>query len=280
MPSSQFAIDLTETTVVWAHAQKSGRQNKLLQVGQIEYSSREELIEGLQRELLPLIRPRDRVIALAKGIPTYYRQLTFPFDNNRKIAATLPMEMAGQIPVSMEDQELAWGRPIADEEVFQVPALAASKEALEAARDRWVYLGVEIDQLEIPPFAVVDVVAAEQSHCFLIHVDNDGSSVGLIEQGQMTFYRSLGPSGHLSTAELAAAIIRAVAGLQREANCQRLPAILVGFVLQGAIELHLRSPWVVALASIGFGLLLWFADAKALRRRDERLGLTAAVSAA
>ena len=48
-----------------------------------------------------------------------------------------------------------------------------------------------------------------------------------------------------------------------------LPAILVGFLLQGAVELYLRSPWVVAAASIGFGLLLWFADFRAVRRRDE-----------
>ncbi len=48
-----------------------------------------------------------------------------------------------------------------------------------------------------------------------------------------------------------------------------LPAIVVGFLLQGPIETFLRSPWVVALASIGFGLLLWFADWRAQRRRDE-----------
>lgn len=48
-----------------------------------------------------------------------------------------------------------------------------------------------------------------------------------------------------------------------------LPAIAFGYLLQGPIEVHLRSPWIVALASIGFGLLLLFADLKAQRRRDE-----------
>jgi undecaprenyl-diphosphatase len=48
-----------------------------------------------------------------------------------------------------------------------------------------------------------------------------------------------------------------------------LPAIAVGFLLQGPIEAELRSPWVVAIASIGFGLLLWVADAGARRERDE-----------
>ncbi len=48
-----------------------------------------------------------------------------------------------------------------------------------------------------------------------------------------------------------------------------LPAIIVGFLLHGPIEQQLREPWVLAAASIGFGLLLWFADARARRARDE-----------
>ena len=48
-----------------------------------------------------------------------------------------------------------------------------------------------------------------------------------------------------------------------------LPAVVVGFVAQSLIEAELRAPWVIAMASIGFGLLLWFADTRGLRRRDE-----------
>ncbi|MCP4877394.1 MAG: undecaprenyl-diphosphate phosphatase [Gammaproteobacteria bacterium] len=48
-----------------------------------------------------------------------------------------------------------------------------------------------------------------------------------------------------------------------------LPAVVFGFLLQDSIEEHLRTPWVLALASILFGLLLWYADASARRNRDE-----------
>ena len=48
-----------------------------------------------------------------------------------------------------------------------------------------------------------------------------------------------------------------------------LPAIFAGFLLQGPIEEKLREPWVLAAASILFGLLLWLADARARRQRDE-----------
>ena len=53
-----------------------------------------------------------------------------------------------------------------------------------------------------------------------------------------------------------------------------LPAVVFGFLLQEPIEEKLREPWVLATASIAFGLLLWFADAKARRERNEfQLGL-------
>jgi undecaprenyl-diphosphatase len=48
-----------------------------------------------------------------------------------------------------------------------------------------------------------------------------------------------------------------------------LPAVLIGFLLQGPIEEELRYPWIVALASIGFGLVLWMADVSARRTRTE-----------
>ena len=48
-----------------------------------------------------------------------------------------------------------------------------------------------------------------------------------------------------------------------------LPAIVFGYLLSGNIEESLRSPWIIAGASIVFGLLLWLADVRGVRRRDE-----------
>ncbi len=48
-----------------------------------------------------------------------------------------------------------------------------------------------------------------------------------------------------------------------------LPAIFAGFLVDGPFEDSLRTPWIIAGASIGFGLLLWFADATGARGRDE-----------
>ncbi|MEW9798355.1 undecaprenyl-diphosphate phosphatase [Alteromonas sp. CYL-A6] len=47
-----------------------------------------------------------------------------------------------------------------------------------------------------------------------------------------------------------------------------LPAVLVGFALKDLIELYARTPMVIAVTTIGFGLLLWYADATAKRQQQ------------
>lgn len=48
-----------------------------------------------------------------------------------------------------------------------------------------------------------------------------------------------------------------------------IPVGLVGLFFKDFIELYLRSPLVIAAATVGFGLLLWWADGVAKQARDE-----------
>lgn len=48
-----------------------------------------------------------------------------------------------------------------------------------------------------------------------------------------------------------------------------IPAGLVGLLFKDYIEVYLRSPLVIAVTTIVFGLLLWFADKRAKLKRDE-----------
>jgi undecaprenyl-diphosphatase len=45
-----------------------------------------------------------------------------------------------------------------------------------------------------------------------------------------------------------------------------IPALAAGVLLHDAVELHLRDVHVIAWATIGFGLLLWLADARSPRQ--------------
>lgn len=48
-----------------------------------------------------------------------------------------------------------------------------------------------------------------------------------------------------------------------------LPAVIAGFTFKDVIETELRSPLVIATTTVGFGLLLWLADALGKRQRSE-----------
>jgi undecaprenyl-diphosphatase len=48
-----------------------------------------------------------------------------------------------------------------------------------------------------------------------------------------------------------------------------VPAVIVGFLFKGFIESDLRSPWVIAITTIVFALLLWLADTRKSKKRSE-----------
>ncbi len=53
-----------------------------------------------------------------------------------------------------------------------------------------------------------------------------------------------------------------------------IPAVICGYLFKATIETELRSPWVIAITTIAFGLLLWMADKAGSRKRNEtQLGL-------
>ncbi|RBW42810.1 undecaprenyl-diphosphatase [Psychromonas sp. B3M02] len=57
-----------------------------------------------------------------------------------------------------------------------------------------------------------------------------------------------------------------------------IPAALIGFLGKDYIELYLRSGYVVATTTVLFGLLLWWADAKAVQVKTEyQTGLKGAI---
>jgi len=57
-----------------------------------------------------------------------------------------------------------------------------------------------------------------------------------------------------------------------------IPAAMIGFLGKDLIETYLRSGYVIAITTLVFGLLLWWADAKALQIKTEyQTGLKGAI---
>ena len=47
-----------------------------------------------------------------------------------------------------------------------------------------------------------------------------------------------------------------------------MPVVIAGLLIKSRVEHEFRSPLLIAVATIGFGLLLWWADARASRSRE------------
>jgi len=74
----------------------------------------------------------------------------------------------------------------------------------------------------------------------------------------LSWFGSLGPNGQADEhSRLGWAIILGT-----------IPVVIAGLMFKGLVETDLRSPLVIAIATIGFGLLLWWADRHAKRQRD------------
>ncbi|MDX1266466.1 MAG: undecaprenyl-diphosphate phosphatase [Oceanisphaera sp.] len=74
----------------------------------------------------------------------------------------------------------------------------------------------------------------------------------------LAWFRSLRGKGHNAESRLAWSIVLAT-----------VPACVVGALFGGEIAEYLRSGWVIAAATILFGLLLWGADRMARQNKDE-----------
>lgn len=78
-------------------------------------------------------------------------------------------------------------------------------------------------------------------------------------------------------AAMTVAWLRSVAGAPGTADSRlawaviwgTVPVAIAGFFVAGPVEEHLRSPMLVAATTAGFGVLLWLADARGRRTRDE-----------
>lgn len=72
------------------------------------------------------------------------------------------------------------------------------------------------------------------------------------------WWRSLFGGGHCAESRLAWGIVLAT-----------VPACVVGLLLGDLIAAYLRSGWVIAFATVVFGLLLWWADRRAAQVKSE-----------
>ncbi len=93
--------------------------------------------------------------------------------------------------------------------------------------------------------------------------------VGTLGAVVIYFRRELLTMGRDWAASLASRRLTAEARLAWGVLLGTIPVGLCGLLLKDYVETTLRSPLVIAVATVAFGLLLWWADRRGRRLRDE-----------
>jgi len=105
--------------------------------------------EALERSLAEPFTPADSFAVAFPGTEAFVRRLSFPFKDQNRIAATLPFQLIGQIPVQPQDIHCAFERVAVEAGQTEVLAVAVPKERFRAFLDEARGMGVEPSHVSV-----------------------------------------------------------------------------------------------------------------------------------
>src|SRR5712691_6478419 len=124
-----LAIDLGERELRVARAVRAFGAVRLGTVERIAFADRAELSAALAH--LAASRPQAVLTALPAALVTH-RVLTLPFRDRRRLAATVPLELLGQLPAAPDDPVIAFQQLARADARTSVLAAVARRTDVEA----------------------------------------------------------------------------------------------------------------------------------------------------
>ena len=158
-----LAIEIGDGELRAARALRTFGSARLAGVERIPFADASELRAALER--LAAWHPQV-VVALAPAALVTHRILTLPFGSRRRVAATLPLELLGQLPAAPEDPVIAF-------------------EPLVAA-------GLPPARVELAPIAVWSLMPDAAGDAAIIVADGERSALSVRRGGRIVGLRALG----------------------------------------------------------------------------------------
>ncbi|WP_432821137.1 type II secretion system protein GspL [Trichloromonas sp.] len=170
----------------------------------------------------------DRIAAALPATQAFIRLLRFPFAEDKKIAAALPMELSLQLPVNCETCTLASQKPVAGENGFRVAAAAIQTDAIESALGPFDSQEIPLNVLGLSPFSQASGLKAQIQNGLLVTVTAREITLALITEGEVVNYRLLQKAADINEKQLAEEILRAGNVLRRSAANNHYACYLIG----------------------------------------------------
>jgi general secretion pathway protein L len=229
MEKRYIGIDIDSGMVRVAIVIRPKGEEQLLSVTRREYGDAQELQSALQEMIGDTRLFSDRLAVAVPAVEGFVRTLSFPFNDPKKIAATLPFELAAQLPIPIEDCSTDFQKPIpAEQGGFTVTAAAVRTTVLRQLVDVFERAEIPLHVVDIHPFAPARGLRGEIPHGLLASIGEQGSTLALVRDGLVVDYRLLPASNDGDSAGIARFIHRERVSLLREAGNRELPLYLIG----------------------------------------------------
>lgn len=160
---------------------------RLLHFGQAPWHDGLSLQDALVAAVGSAPAPGDRLAAVLPARAGFVRELTFPFSERRKVEAAAPLEIAGQIPVAIDECVVAVydGAAAAD----GVLTAAAPQETIAAALAPWEKAGQPLHLLDLAPWPLATGLAPHLTDGVVVQLDDHGALLVLLRHGALSGHR-------------------------------------------------------------------------------------------
>lgn len=157
----------------------------------------------------------DRMATCISGASAFVRRLSFPFSDSKKISAALPFELSSQLPVTLDDYTTATQPPIRKDGETSILTAAVKTSLLVEELSVFDSAGVPLHFMDLAPHAYVAGLKDFLADGILICALENGTSVALVQSGEVLDYRLLSLDAQLPAEERARIIHREATALGR-----------------------------------------------------------------
>lgn len=170
----------------------------------------------------------DRLAACLPSSAALVRRLTFPFCGRGKIAAALSFELAGQLPVALDDYSTVMQPPIRNSVGASTVAAAVKTTLLAETIAPFDAQGIPLHILDLAPYAYVAGLKDFLDDGILACAMEQEICLALVRSGQVIDYLQLPLGVSMPVVDLARVIHRQATVLGRTQQPSGMPLQLMG----------------------------------------------------
>jgi general secretion pathway protein L len=227
MSKRMIGIDLGTSTLRIAILNQEKGKISIVALLEREYEDPSELTSHLKELLAGEFKIGDQLVTSLPARTAYVRQLEFPFQDEKKIAAAIPFSLSAQLPVSIDHCATATQPALPTENGATVAVAAVPKETLQSLLSCFEEADVPLHLVDLAPFCYVAGFAEQIGDGLLICATDQETTVSLLQNGRQVDYRLLPAIAGPASAAQFQQLLREIRVLKHGAT-EDLPISLMG----------------------------------------------------